>query len=83
MSDGEAAGGVSRGGRIFVAPPLDRLLLVLFLAKQEKYIPYQVIAFYTQTALLSEKAFSEYKKENLTVLLFYISFLFDGRELLQ
>ena len=38
MLAGDAAGGVSRGGRFFVAPPLDRLLLVLFLAKQEKYI---------------------------------------------
>ncbi len=42
MLDGEAAGGVSRGGRICVAPPLDRLLLVLFLAKQEKYITHVI-----------------------------------------
>ena len=35
---GNAAGGVHRGGRIFEAPPLCRFLLVLFLAKQEKYI---------------------------------------------
>ena len=43
VSDGDAAGGVSRGGRFFVAPPLFRLLLVLFLATQEKYIRIQCL----------------------------------------
>ena len=52
MLAGDAAGGVSRGGRFFVAPPLDRLLLVLFLAKQEKYIThvidFQKVYFFTK-----------------------------------
>ena len=50
---GEAAGGVHRGGRIFVAPPLCRFLLVLFLAKQEKYMT--ALTYYEKIYILAAK----------------------------
>ena len=40
VSARDAAGGVHRGGRIFVAPPLCRLLLVLFLPVKKRTLPY-------------------------------------------
>ena len=56
VSDGVAAGGVHRGGRIFVAPPLCRLLLVLFLPVKKRTLLH-LIATKRYILLQKERSF--------------------------